>query len=160
VSGNASRLSRANPNPYDEEGLCSIMHEFADQVRALADGPHSPEQTVEVARVVEEAVRVLAYATRGNAGIRYASTLYDVAGALHAAVCGLDQVFRQADEWVTRHEHELTFDTGSPAGIDDALVRIGDARGAAFTLARALDHMQGALAPIGGPLPTTEEATR
>lgn len=125
------------------------MHEFADQIRALADAPHSPEQTVEVARAIEEAVRVLAYATRTNAGIGYASTLYDVAGALRTAVSGLDQVLGQAGRWVTRHEHDLTFDDGA---VDEVFLRTGEARGAAFTFARALDRLQSALADIGGPV--------
>lgn len=134
------------------------MHELAGQIRALADGPHSPEQTADVARAVEEAVRVLSYATRGNAGIRYASTLYDVAGALHTAVAGLDQVFRQADDWLTDHEPELTLDAGFPGAVDDAYQHLGDARGAAFTLARDLDRMWRALAHIGGPWPKEGDA--
>ena len=133
------------------------MHELAGQIRALVDGPHSPEQTVEIARAIEEAVRVLSYATRGDAGVRYASTLYDVAGALHTAVSGLGQVFRQADEWLTDHEHELTLDGGFPNALDDTYLQIGNARGATFTVQRALDRMQRALAHVGGPW-TQEDA--
>ena len=129
------------------------MHEFPDQIRALADGPHAPEQTVAVARTVEEALRVLVYATRADAGIGYASTLYDLVGALQRSAHGMEQVIRQVTGWLAEHENELTAD-----GCDrfyalydvyEAGAVAGDAAG---RLDSALNDLHSCLAVIGGPV--------
>ena len=130
------------------------MHELAGQIRLLADGPHSPEQTVAVARAVEEAVRVLAYATRGDAGVRYASTLYDLVGALQQAAHGMEQLIGQVTGWLAEHENDLTVDGGDNRfyALYD-LYETGTVAGsAAGRLDSALNGLHSCLGVIGGPV--------
>ena len=59
-------------------------------------GPHSPEYTQEVGNALAEAVRVLNYATSGNAGgLEYPGDAYTLFGALYTATERMPQLFGQ-----------------------------------------------------------------
>ncbi|HEY0936703.1 MAG TPA: hypothetical protein VGD91_23595 [Trebonia sp.] len=65
------------------------------------DGPHDHESTRAVASGIDDAVRLLNYATMSRAGLTYPSDVYDVLGALAAAAAKLPQALDQMTAWIT-----------------------------------------------------------
>lgn len=60
------------------------------------DGPHSPEYTQEVANALAEAVRVLNYATLGDApGLENPGDAYSLLAALYTATMRMPQLLQQ-----------------------------------------------------------------
>lgn len=73
----------------------------ADGKLVSVNGPHSSDGTRAIAAGIDEAARMLNYATMpGNGGIVYPSTVYSVYGELMAALDKLPQALNQMATWV------------------------------------------------------------
>ena len=65
------------------------------------NGPHSSDGTRAIAAGIDEAMRMLNYATMpGNDGLVYPSTVYSVYGELAAALSKLPQALGQMERWI------------------------------------------------------------
>lgn len=68
---------------------------------ASPDGPHDHELTRVIAAGIDEAARLLNYATMpGNNGLRYPSDVASVLGDLSAAASKLPQAMQQMRQWL------------------------------------------------------------
>lgn len=106
------------------------------------DGPHSDDNTRQVANAFAETVRVLNYATRTSDGVTYPSTVHDVLGSLRTGLQRMDQLLRQLNQHLVRFDcDDLDDSTGRGAAltIGTARMEIGDALEAAIDLAGRLD---------------------
>jgi hypothetical protein len=120
----------------------------------VTDG--SPEETLALACTAAGAVRSLNHATLGAQGLARPADAYGLLGELSLAVSGLPQLLGQVGRWLASAlaAGQLGCDDGtSPAAaVSGAWLFISDARSAAATLARDLDHAQQQLAAVhGGP---------
>lgn len=117
-----------------------------------ATGPHSPEGTRAIAAGIDQAMRMLTYATRpGSDGIVHPNTVYDVYGDLIAAIDKLPQALRQMEEWTREQAVALAIrenpEHGKHGGnVHAAHSALHAATRAAITqaaeLARVLKHAQ------------------
>lgn len=111
------------------------------------DGPHSPDYTREVGNALAEAVRVLNYATRGEAdGLEYPGDVYTLLGALYTATGRMPQLLTQLVEFLAAQggSGTLADDHGRnvPSQIAEASYHLGHAHGAATALTKALQQAQ------------------
>jgi len=117
------------------------------------DGPHSPEYTREVGRVLAEAVRVLNYATLAEApGLGYPGDAYTLIADLYTATSRMPQLAGQIknflDGW--QASGQLADDHGADVNerIAAAGYHLGLAHGAASDLTRALQQAQNAISGL------------
>jgi hypothetical protein len=120
----------------------------------VTDG--SPEETLALARTAAGAVRSLNHATLGGEGLARPADAYGLLGELSLAASGLPQLLGQVGRWLASAlaAGQLGCDDGTnpAAAVSGAWLFISDARSAAATLARDLDHAQQQLAAVhGGP---------
>ena len=81
---------------------------MAEPIALNTAGPHSPEYTAQVANALAEAVRVLNYATLGDApGLEYPGDVYTLLGSLYTATGRLSQLLTQAAAFVKSQEPRL-----------------------------------------------------
>jgi hypothetical protein len=89
------------------------------------DGPHSPERTEAVGRLIADAVRYLNYATMpadGAPGIGYAGDADNLLGSIAAAVGGLQQLLGQIGQCLRDDlaTGRLRLDVGRPYAEEPA----------------------------------------
>lgn len=117
------------------------------------DGPHSPEYTREVGNVLAEAVRVLNYASLGDApGFEYPGDVYELLAALGTATQRMPQLFDQMTEFLRRQA--ATGRLGDASGEDWnertalGMARLTDARVRVEQVTRALQSAQSAISGL------------
>lgn len=126
---------------------------MSDNLPSLdVDGPHSPANTMAVADLLAETVRVLNYATQSKAGLDHPADVYDITGSLHTAMQRLPQLCDQLARWITAQHAggRLGLDGGgdvSPA-IAQALKALDAASGAAVMAKLGFQTAQNALSPV------------
>jgi hypothetical protein len=115
----------------------------ADPIRLSPEGPHSDDDTKQVAEHLAECMRVLCYATRPGAdGVTSPVTVYDVLGEMQTTAFRMDQLLRQlaqllaAQQATGRLRDVGGYDPGIAAA--EATLALTTARGAAAGLAAAL----------------------
>jgi len=117
-------------------------------LETAAGGPHDPDATVAGAWLAAEIIRYLNYATSSDEGVKFASTLYSVAGALSLAAGRIPQLAGQMQGWLKANSGHLVNDDGSP--ISDTLAAAGissqAAADAAALLGLHLGELQNTLA--------------
>lgn len=130
------------------------MSGAGERIEFRPDGPHSNDYTIKVAWAFAEAVRVLNHATGTHAarGLRYPSTVYDMAGALATGAAGLGQLVSQIGGFLKReaaagHLAEAS-GTDPQVTVRDAALAIRDAECAAAALADALRDLQSAVSGL------------
>lgn len=127
--------------------------EMARVLATTVDGPHDPETTLALVEVAAQALRALAYATRGDAGVGDPGCVHDVLGTLSAATRTLAQVLTQLRRYLDRAENagRLTVDE---YGYRTALVveqsrdRLAAASAATVTLAEWVMAAQSAVSSL------------
>jgi hypothetical protein len=128
-------------------------------LETAADGPHDPEATIAVAWLTAETIRYLNHATSSDEGVRFASTLYSVAGALSLAAGRIPQLARQMHAWLKASSGRLANDDQAP--ISETLTAAGiasqAAADAAVLLALRLGELQNTLALTSNRTPAAEE---
>ena len=136
---------------------------MGERIEFRSDGPHSDGYTTDLARAFAEAVRVLNHATgpHGGRGLRYPSTVYDVASNLATGAAGLGQLMTQIGAFLTREAAagHLADTSGTDPRLtvrDTALV-LRDAECAAAALADALRDLQSAVSGLYVPDPDDTE---
>src|SRR5260221_416893 len=93
---------------------------MAEPIALNTAGPHSPEYTAQVANALAEAVRVLNYATLGDApGLEYPGDVYTLLGSLYTATGRLSQLLTQAAAFVKSQEPRL-----ADANVDNVHVQV------------------------------------
>jgi hypothetical protein len=121
---------------------------------AHPDGPHDHEQTRAIAAGIDEACRLLNYATMSRYGLRYPSDVYSVLGTLSGAVGKLPQSLTQMTTFVAgevsgghaRENASYGEHGGDAEAAHEALVAaMQEAAEHAAALARALQAGQSAM---------------
>jgi hypothetical protein len=117
------------------------------------DGPHSPAYTREVGNLLAEAVRVLNYATLGDApGLEYPGDAYALLGALCTTTQRMPQLFEQMIAFL--RAQASTGRLGESSGEDWnertvlGMARLTDARVRVEQVTRALQSAQNAIAGL------------
>jgi hypothetical protein len=105
----------------------------ADAEPAHPDGPHDHEQTRAIASGIDDAVRLLNYATMSRYGLRYPSDVYSVLGELSGAISKLPQALRQMSQFIGAEVAEGRARENADYGRHG-----GDAQAAAGALAAAV----------------------
>lgn len=130
---------------------------MGERIEFRPDGPHSSTYTTDLAWAFAEAVRVLNHATGPHAarGLRYPSTVYDVAGALATGAAGLGQLMTQIGAFLNREAaagHLAdTSGTDPRATVRNAALAVRDAECAAAALADAFRGLQSAVSGLYVP---------
>lgn len=123
-----------------------------DPIALNTDGPHSPDYTRQVADTLAEAVRVLIYATRGDApGLHNIAHAYDLLGALYTATGRLDQLFTQIETFLKARESEMGNLPGSNAHVQVLVANscLGGAASATRDVTVLLEQTQNAIGGLG-----------
>lgn len=132
---------------------------------AHPDGPQNPEQTRAIASGIDDAFRLLNYATMG-AGLRYPSDVYSVLGQLSGGIAKLPQALEQMRAWIAReiaegnarenaHYGEHGGDANAAHAALDKAVR--EATVHAMALGRALQDGQAAMRGMESTRPTQDD---
>jgi hypothetical protein len=126
-----------------------------DMEPAHPDGPQSSEQTRAIASGIDEALRLLNYATmNGRNGIEYPSTVYSVLGVLAGAVGKLPQALDQMLYYIAEEvsggratENAYYGEHGGDAlaALSELKAALTDAVGHAEALARSLGRGQSSM---------------
>lgn len=120
-----------------------------DELVLNPDGPHSPENTVNVADLMAQAARVLVYATEKKSGLQYPSHVYALLGELYTGTGRLRELVGNLDRFLTR-EHDAGYigisGGGDPAkAVAAAQLALEDAARHAAALTTALQAAQEAI---------------
>ena len=118
------------------------------------DGPHDHEGTRAIADGIDEAFRLLNYATMRN-GLAYPSDVYSMCGALSSALASFPQALQQITDWM-KTEVAQGFaienpsyghhDGDSAAAYEDLADSLSAAAQVAHSLSRHLNQAQSAVA--------------
>lgn len=124
----------------------------ADAEPAHPDGPHDPDQTRAIASGIDEAFRLLNYATMpGNDGLTYPSDVYSVLGELASGVAKLPQALQQMHAFVAaevskgrarENTHYGRYQGDATAAATALLGAVAQASTAATQLQSLLDEAQ------------------
>jgi len=113
-----------------------------------------PDGTLALARAAAEAIRGLNHATLGAEGLGQPSDAYAVLGELSLTASRIPQLLGQVGRWLAAAlaDGRLGCDDGTDpaAAVSGAWLFISDARAAAASPARDLDHAQQQLAAVNG----------
>ena len=126
---------------------------MTEAVPLRTDGPHSPEYTKQVADTLAECVRVLNYASLGDApGLEYPGDVYSLLGALYTATQRLPQLLVQLAGFLDAQARtgRLADDQGREVSeqIGSAAYWLGAAHQCAGDLTAALQSAQNAIAGL------------
>lgn len=124
-----------------------------DPIELRTDGPHNPDYTREVGNALAEAVRVLNYATLGDApGLEYPGDAYTLLGALYTATERLPQLLDQTGRFLRARAATGTLGDdrgGVPAALTaSAAASLSAAASYASDLTRVLHDAQNAIAGL------------
>lgn len=117
------------------------------------DGVHSREGTRAIASGIDEACRLLNYATMSSQGLTYPSDVYSVLGALAAAMGKTPQALRQMDAWM---KDQVA--TGQARENAHYGAHGGDAQHAYEAMSGALRYASGLAAELGNALASAQAA--
>lgn len=117
------------------------------------DGPHNPDYTREVGNVLAESVRVLNYATLGDApGLDYPGDAYSLIAAVYTATQRLPQLLGQIASFLESEaaSGRLADDHGRDVGdqVDDAAAALREAGDLAEQATRELRDAQNAISGL------------
>lgn len=104
-----------------------------DAEPAHPDGPHDPDQTLAIASGIDQAFRLLNYATMSRYGLRFPSDVYRVLGELSGAVSKLPQALHQMSQFINAEIAEGRASENAEYGNHD-----GDAQAAYAAFAAAV----------------------
>jgi len=126
---------------------------MSDPITLTADGPHSPEYTKQVGDLAAEAVRVLNYATRSDAGgLANPADAGDLLGALCETASRLPQLCSHIQKFLASRLAAGT--VGGDGGRDPArmvagaVAQLRDAELIAADLASSLEYAQASISGL------------
>jgi len=122
-----------------------------------ADGPHDPEATRAIASGIDDAFRLLNYATMSVYGLAFPSDVYSVLGDLSAGTYKLPQALHQmtqfikgriADGQVRESPHYGKHGGNAGAAYAEMAAALRDASAAATELGQLLGYAQSAISGL------------
>ncbi len=127
----------------------------ADAKPAHPDGPHDPDQTRAIASGIDQAFRLLNYATMSRYGLSYPSDVYSVLGELSGAVAKLPQALHQMSQFINAEVAEGRARENAEYGNHG-----GDAQAAYGALAAAVREGSALATDLGRVLDRAQAAVR